>query len=40
VPRIIVFIGEDDIPRTDTGKIKLHELGRLIEARSAIPPPR
>ncbi len=34
VPRIIVFIEEDDIPRTDTGKIKLHELGRLIEARS------
>lgn len=40
VPRIIVFIKEDDIPRTDTGKIKLHELGRLIEARSTIPPPR
>jgi acyl-coenzyme A synthetase/AMP-(fatty) acid ligase len=38
VPRVIVFIKEDDIPRTDTGKIKLHELGRLIEARSATSP--
>ena len=34
VPRRIVFIAhESEIPRTDTGKIKLHELGQLIEAR-------
>jgi len=34
VPRRIVFIGESDIPRTATGKIKLHELGQLIEQRT------
>jgi acyl-CoA synthetase (AMP-forming)/AMP-acid ligase II len=33
VPRRIVFIAEDEIPRTPTGKIKLHELGALIEGR-------
>lgn len=33
VPRLIVFIEEGDIPRTDTGKIKLHELGKLISER-------
>lgn len=33
VPRRIVFVVEADIPRTATGKIKLHELARLIEAR-------
>ena len=34
VPRRIVFIAsEDEIPRTATGKIKLHELERMIEAR-------
>ncbi len=34
VPRRIVFIAsEDEIPRTATGKIKLHELGELIESR-------
>ena len=31
VPRRIVFIAESDIPRTATGKIQLHELGKLIE---------
>ncbi len=35
VPRLIVFIEEGDIPRTDTGKVKLHELGKLISERSA-----
>lgn len=35
VPRVIVFIEEGDIPRTDTGKIKLHELGKLISERNA-----
>ncbi|RZK03429.1 MAG: long-chain fatty acid--CoA ligase [Novosphingobium sp.] len=31
VPKRIVFITEDQIPRTATGKLKLHELGKLIE---------
>jgi acyl-CoA synthetase (AMP-forming)/AMP-acid ligase II len=31
VPKRIVFVAEDAIPRTATGKLKLHELGRLIE---------
>ena len=31
VPRRIVFVSEGDIPRTATGKLKLHELGQLIE---------
>ena len=35
VPRLIVFIEACDVPRTDTGKVKLHELGRLISERSA-----
>jgi acyl-CoA synthetase (AMP-forming)/AMP-acid ligase II len=30
VPRRIVFVAEADIPRTATGKLKLHELGKLI----------
>lgn len=34
IPRRIVFIEEGDIPRTATGKIKLHELAQLIESRS------
>jgi acyl-CoA synthetase (AMP-forming)/AMP-acid ligase II len=33
VPRRIVFIEAGDIPRTATGKLKLHELGKLIEGR-------
>jgi acyl-CoA synthetase (AMP-forming)/AMP-acid ligase II len=33
VPRRIVFIAEDEIPRTATGKVKLHEVGKLIENR-------
>ena len=36
VPRRIVFIAsEAEIPRTDTGKIKLHELGAMIASRIA-----
>ena len=35
VPRTIAFIEEDEIPRTDTGKVKLHELGKLISERGA-----
>jgi len=33
VPRAIVFIAADEIPRTATGKIQLHEVAKLIEAR-------
>ena len=33
VPRRIVFITESEIPRTATGKLKLHELGELIASR-------
>jgi acyl-coenzyme A synthetase/AMP-(fatty) acid ligase len=33
VPRRIVFITESEIPRTATGKLKLHELGALIASR-------
>jgi hypothetical protein len=33
VPKRIVFIAEEDIPRTATGKLKLHELGELILSR-------
>ncbi len=34
IPRRIVFIESDaDIPRTPTGKLKLHELGDMIAAR-------
>lgn len=34
VPRRIVFVTEAEIPRTATGKLKLHELGELIGGRS------
>ncbi len=35
VPRRIVFLtSEDEVPRTATGKIKLHELGELILRKS------
>ncbi|RZI60792.1 MAG: long-chain fatty acid--CoA ligase, partial [Zymomonas sp.] len=36
VPKRIVFISEADVPRTPTGKVKLHELAKLIEAREAV----
>ncbi len=35
VPRRIVFVADRDIPRTATGKLRLHELGTLIAARLA-----
>ena len=35
VPRRIVLIGEDDIPRTATGKIRLSETAAMIAARLA-----
>lgn len=35
VPKKIAFLtSEDEVPRTATGKIKLHELGQLIEGKS------
>lgn len=33
IPRRIVFISPDDVPRTATGKIKLFELSDMIAAR-------
>src|SRR3546814_9520291 len=33
IPRRIVFISADDVPRTATGKIKLSEVARTIAAR-------
>lgn len=36
VPRRIVFIDREDIPRTATGKVKLVETAGLIEARLAV----
>ena len=36
VPRLIVFLtSEEEVPRTATGKIKLHELGELILRNSS-----
>jgi acyl-CoA synthetase (AMP-forming)/AMP-acid ligase II len=35
IPRDIVFVAENDIPRTATGKLKLFELADLIAARLA-----
>ena len=32
IPRHIVFIRQDDVPRTTTGKVRLFELGALIES--------
>jgi acyl-CoA synthetase (AMP-forming)/AMP-acid ligase II len=33
IPRHVVFVIEDEIPRTATGKVKLHALAELIAAR-------
>jgi acyl-coenzyme A synthetase/AMP-(fatty) acid ligase len=33
IPRRIVFVAHDDIPRTATGKVKLHALAELISSR-------
>ena len=33
IPREIVFITHDDVPRTTTGKIKLFELAAMVAAR-------
>jgi len=33
IPRDIVFITHDDVPRTTTGKIKLFELAGMVAAR-------
>lgn len=37
VPRRIVFIGHDDVPRTATGKLKLFELAEMITDRIRSP---
>lgn len=34
IPRRIVFVTEGEIPRTATGKLRLHDLAQLIESRS------
>ena len=33
VPKRIVFVAEDEIPRTATGKLKLHELAQMISQK-------
>ena len=33
IPRRIVFVGDDDVPRTPTGKTRLFDLAGMIEAR-------
>jgi acyl-CoA synthetase (AMP-forming)/AMP-acid ligase II len=33
IPRHICFIAHEDVPRTTTGKLKLHELANVISAR-------
>jgi acyl-CoA synthetase (AMP-forming)/AMP-acid ligase II len=33
IPRQIVFVSQADVPRTQTGKLKLFELAKLIESR-------
>jgi acyl-CoA synthetase (AMP-forming)/AMP-acid ligase II len=38
VPRRIVFISHDDVPRTATGKVKLTDLAGLIASRLAAQP--
>ena len=35
VPRRIIFIGEQDIPRTATGKIRLHDVAGLFEPQDS-----
>jgi len=37
VPRRIVFITHDDVPRTPTGKVKLYELAGLIASNGQAP---
>ena len=39
IPRRIVFIAPEDVPRTATGKIKLFELSNMIAARIGKSPP-
>lgn len=40
VPRHIVFVPQDAVPRTPTGKVRLFELGELIASRIGGLPPR
>jgi acyl-coenzyme A synthetase/AMP-(fatty) acid ligase len=37
IPRRIVFISHDDVPRTVTGKVQLFDLADLIASRLAAP---
>ncbi len=37
VPRRIVFVDAEDIPRTQTGKVRLSELRELVASRADIP---
>jgi acyl-CoA synthetase (AMP-forming)/AMP-acid ligase II len=37
VPRRICFISHDDVPRTATGKLKLHELAAVVASRIGVP---
>jgi acyl-CoA synthetase (AMP-forming)/AMP-acid ligase II len=37
IPRRIVFISHDDIPRTPTGKVRLFELTELVAAHVPVP---
>lgn len=39
IPRRIVFITHDDVPRTATGKVQLYELASAIGSRLTIEPP-
>jgi acyl-CoA synthetase (AMP-forming)/AMP-acid ligase II len=36
IPRVIVFVTKEEIPRTATGKLKLHELEQLITGRTQV----
>lgn len=40
VPRHIVFVPQDAVPRTPTGKVRLFDLGELIASRIGRLPPR
>ena len=39
VPRRIIFITHDDVPRTATGKIKLFETAHMIASHIGTPTP-
>ena len=37
IPRRIVFITHDDVPRTPTGKVRLFDLATMIQSRLGVP---